>query len=371
MRIDVPREENALARAIALRRSAGRPIADLTESNPTRVGFQFEEDLILAALASPEGLRYEPDARGLPAAREAVARYAGVAPGEVLLTASTSEAYALLFKLLCDAGDDVLVPEPSYPLFGWLTALESVRTAPYRFRWDGEWHLDFATLAAGPRTRAVLAVDPGNPTGAYLSTEESARLQEACAARGLALILDEVFADFGERPARAPPRALTFRLSGLSKVCGLPQLKLAWCVVQGPGAKDALGRLELIADTYLSVGTPVQAAAKVLLETRHHFQAQVRTRCARNLAALRAARGSGAAWDVLPPQAGWSAVLRVPRSRSEEEWALLLLEAGVLVHPGYFFDFPDDGHLVLSLLPPEPAFAAAAAVLAEVLSRPA
>ena len=367
-RIDFDAEDNALSRALAARTE---PLVDLTLSNPTEAGLPYEEERILAALARPEALRYQPDPRGLLAAREAVAAHAGARAEQVLLTASTSEAYSLLFKLLCDPGDVVLVPEPSYPLFGLLTALESVKTATYPLRWDGEWHLDAAALEFPERTRAVLVVSPGNPTGAYLKQDELRGLEAACAAHGCALIVDEVFADYGFAPdarrAGAPETVLSFRLSGLSKVAGLPQLKLGWCIAGGPGAAEALRRLELIADTYLSVSTAVQAGAAELLETRHLFQRALKERLERNLAELRRVRAPGAAWDVLRPEGGWSAILSVPRARTEEEWALLLLERGVLVHPGYFFDFAGGGFLVVSLLPPEEVFARGAALLAAAL----
>jgi alanine-synthesizing transaminase len=367
--------ENALSRALAARRAQGLEVLDLTESNPTRIGLARE---VPGLPASP---LYDPHPRGLLAAREAVARYyaesrgAQVDPERILLTASTSEAYALLFKLLCDPGDEVLIPEPSYPLFGYLTALEGVRTAPYRLRWDGEWHLELDSLRFGERTRAVLVVSPGNPTGSFLKRGERERLAQLCARHGCTLISDEVFADFAwERDgARVETVAAfddvaAFTLSGLSKVCGLPQLKLGWCVASGPGAGERMRALELIADTYLSVSTPVQLAAPALLEARHGFQRELRERLSQNLAELRAARGAGAPWDVLASEGGWSAIVSVPRRRSEEEWALALLERGVLVHPGYFFDFPEGSHLVLSLLPEPGAFSRAARVLQEILS---
>jgi aspartate/methionine/tyrosine aminotransferase len=297
----------------------------------------------------------------------------------VLLTASTSEAYALLFKLLCDPGDCVLVPEPSYPLFGYLTALEGVATAVYPLAYDGEWHVDLpaleAQLRAHSRARAVLVVSPGNPTGAFLKEDERARIAALCAEHGCALVCDEVFADFASgrddrrvRTVAAHDDVLALALSGLSKVCGLPQLKLGWCAASGPRAQveEALARLELIFDAYLSVAAPVSWAAGALLETRHGFQAQLRSRLANNRAVLLAARKEHARWDVLRSEGGWSAVLAVPRERGEDEHALLLLEAGVLVHPGYFFDLPD-AHLVVSLLNPEREFAEAVGVLAEVL----
>ena len=365
MRIDFAQSENALARALANR---SEPYLDLTLSNPTAVGLSPPHEPL------PVAPCYQPDPRGLLAAREAVAAYHGARPDRVVLTSSTSEAYSWLFKLLCDPGDEVLVPEPSYPLFAHLSALEGVRTAPYPLRWDGEWHLDAKALQFSPRTKAVLVVSPGNPTGAYLKIDERAALAQACAAHGCALICDEVFADFPARadPRRAPSAArcddvLSFALSGLSKVAGLPQLKLAWIVAAGPGCEGALHGLELIADTYLSVSTPVQLAAPALLAGRHSFQGATNERLAQNRAALAAARPERAPWDILRSEGGWSAVLSVPRSRSEEQWALSLLQAGVLVHPGYFFDFPCSAHLVLSLLPPPAQFARAARTLADVL----
>jgi len=365
VRIDFPQRENAIARALRARTS---PFVDLTLSDPGAAG------LPIGPAALPPAPLYEPHPRGLLAAREAVAALHGVSAERVLLTASTSEAYSWLFKLLCDAGDEVLTPEPSYPLFGYLTALESVRAVPYALRWDGEWHLDAGALQFSQRTRAVLAVSPGNPTGAYLKEDERAELARACREHGCALIVDEVFADFpaGPDPRRARTAAayqdaLSFSLSGLSKVAGLPQLKLGWIAAGGPGADEALRRLELIADTYLSVSTPVQLAAPALLAERHTFQRAMNERLAHNRAALAAARPPGAPWDVLRAEGGWSEVLSVPRSRSEEEWTLALLDAGVLVHPGYFFDFPEGAHLVVSMIAREDDFARGVEILARVL----
>jgi alanine-synthesizing transaminase len=359
-RLDFTLRETALARAVADR----GPVIDLTASNPTTVGLPAPDATLPAAAV------YAPDPRGLLGARAAIGRYHGVAPEQVLLTASTSEAYSWLLKLLCDPGDEVLVPQPSYPLFDDLIALEGVRAVPYPLRWDGEWHLDAAALPVGARTRAVLAVSPGNPAGAYLKAEELSAL----ARTGLPLVCDEVFADFPAAPdprrvrsAAAQAEALTFSLSGLSKVCGLPQLKLGWIVAGGPGAEEELRRLELIADTYLSVSTPVQLAAPELLAARHGFQQALNSRLAQNRRTLQEARGPHAPWDVLRSEGGWSAVLSVPRSRSEEQWALALLEAGVLVHPGYFFDFPSGAQLVVSLLPEPAEFARGAALLAATL----
>ena len=370
-------KENAIARALRERRD---PYLDLTESNPTRVG--LSPSMALEALADPRALRYDPDPKGLAAARQAVSAYyaesrgAAVDPEHIVLTASTSEAYAMLFKLLCDPGDCVLVPEPSYPLFAMLTGLEGVRAVPYPLHFDGEWHLDASAVRFPERCRAVLLVSPGNPTGAFVKEVELAALTSGCAGAGCALISDEVFADFAwaADPRRVPTLAargevLSFALSGISKVCGLPQLKLGWCVVSGPGDEvaRALSRLEIVADTYLSVATPVQLAAGRLLEARHSFQRRVLERVQANRRALGRVRPADARWDVLPAEGGWSAVLSVPRTRSEEDLVLALLAAGVLVHPGYFFDFSTGAHLVLSLVAPEGDFARAAQVLSRVL----
>jgi alanine-synthesizing transaminase len=375
---------NRLAERLAAKRAAGARLLDLTESNPTRAGLPYPDDLLLP-LARAEARRYEPVPFGRLAAREAVAadfarRGFPVAPERLVLSASTSEAYAFLFKLLCDPGDEVLVPRPGYPLFEFLARLESVRVGTYPLAHDGEWHLDVAALRAaiGPHTRAVVAVSPHNPTGACLKRDEREALEALCAERGVALVSDEVFADFTFRddPRRAGSvardgPALAFTLGGLSKSCGLPQMKLAWTAVTGPEPRrrEALARLEVVADTYLSVSTPVQVAAPELLARREELQAPIRTRVRANLEGLRGAIGPGSPVTLLEPEGGWSAVLRVPATRTEEEHVTRLLEErDVLVHPGYFFDFPHEAFLVLSLLPPEADFAEGVArVLAGVV----
>jgi alanine-synthesizing transaminase len=375
---------NRLAERLAARRAAGARILDLTESNPTRAGLPCPDD-VLATLARAEARRYEPRPFGLPAAREAVAadfarRGFPVGPDRVVLSASTSEAYAFLFKLLCDPGDEVLVPRPGYPLFEFLATLESVRVLPYPLAYDGEWRLDLSALraAVGPRTRAVVVVSPHNPTGACLKRDERDAVEALCAGHGVALVSDEVFADYSFRddPRRAASvahdgPALAFALGGLSKSCGLPQLKLAWAAVTGPEPlrRDALARLEVVADTYLSVSTPVQVAAPELLSRREELSAPIRARVRANLEALRAAIAPGCPATLLEPEGGWSAVLRVPATRTEEERVTRLLEErDVLVHPGYFFDFPHEAFLVLSLLPPESDFAEGVArVLADLV----
>ncbi len=367
------RTPNRLAALAARARASGRPLLDLTETNPTRVGL-VASPRVLEWLARPAGLRYQPDARGLPSARKAVAadharRGLEVDPDHVVLTASTSEAYAFLFKLLCDPGDAVAVPRPSYPLFEYLAGLEGVEAVPYPLRYDGEWHFGRGDLEAAltPRTRAVVVVSPNNPTGSYLKRDEADALLAACGERGLAVIADEVFADFALRsdPRRVASlagrtEALTFALGGLSKSCGLPQLKLAWIAASGPGAllDDALERLEIVADTYLSVATPVQEAAPDILAALPELQAPIRERIHANLSALRERAAAVPVVTLLEPEGGWSAVLRVPSHHGEDEWcARALEEDGVLVQPGYFFDFPGEGFLVLSLLASPDAFA--------------
>ena len=368
------RAPNALARAVAAARASG-PLLDLTETNPTAVGLGAPDE-ILALLADPGSATYVPEAAGWQPAREAVAadytrRGGAVASGDVVLTASTSEAYAHLFKVLCDPGDGVLVPRPSYPLFQFLADLESTTIQHYPVAYDGTWHLRASDVAAAvtPRTRAVVVVAPNNPTGAYMKKEEWRALSDFCARRDLAVISDEVFADY---PLRADANrlatlagdgpALTLCLGGLSKSCALPQLKLGWIAVGGPPAarEEALARLQLVADTFLSVGTPIQRAAPAILARASALQEPIRARIATNLATLRQAL-AGSAASVLDVEGGWTAVLQVPTTRSEEEWALRLLERDrVLVHPGYFFDFAREAFLVLSLLPLPDVFAEAA-----------
>jgi len=369
----LPRESapNALSRALDAFRHAGTSYLDLTESNPTRAGIAYPADL-LQPLSAPAALRYEPQALGLAAARKAVAadcarRGAHVEPGQVVLSASTSEMYAWLFKLLCDAGESVLVPRPSYPLFEHLTRLEGVRAEPYRLEYHGRWEIDLESVAAAPAgTRAVLLVSPNNPTGSYVSARELEALTRLCRDRGWALIVDEVFADY-PLDAVAPVTdiatrsgVLTFSMGGASKSLGLPQVKLGWTVVGGPEADRAaaIEGLELIADTFLSVSTPVQVAAPSLLERGASVRSAIQARVRANLAAARAIAASHPACDLLPVEGGWSAIVRVPATRGEEALVLdLLARERVLVHPGYFFDFEHEAFLVVSLLVPEAPFA--------------
>jgi hypothetical protein len=362
---------NALAGAVAARRASGGDFLDLTQTNPTTAGIPYPAD-VLAPLADGPASCYEPHPRGLLSAREAVvAEYAadwpGLAPDRVVLTASTSEAYAMLFKLLCDAGDEVLVPQPSYPLFDLLTRLEAVQPRPYRLEYHGVWSVDRDSVAAalGPRTRALLVVTPNNPTGSRLRAADRDWIAGLCAARGIAVISDEVFAGY-PLAARADAvgfagetRALTFVLGGLSKSAGLPQVKLAWLVVGGPSpvVDTALARLDVILDTYLSVSTPVQVAAASLMASGRVVRAAIQARIVRNLGALQALVGRSPAVTLIAPEGGWSVVIRVPATVPEEALVLRLLKtADVLVHPGYFFDFAHDAFLVLSLLPDPAVF---------------
>ena len=366
-RVPADREPNRLTQALRRARAAGRALLDLTVSNPTRVGLRYPPDA-LAPLAQPMANTYDPDPRGLPAARAAVAnelarRGISVASDRIVLTASTSEAYSFLFKLLCSAdGDAVLVPAPSYPLFDYLTRLDGVAPRQYRLEYHGRWIVDEASVdeAWSDRVRAVLAVSPNNPTGSILSAAELQRLSERCAARGAALILDEVFADYRFLPDVAsytPAACLTFRLGGLSKSAGLPHVKLGWIAIEGPDRleAEALDRIEVIADTYLSVSTPVQVAAPELTACGAAIRAQILERINGNRDRLGEIAPPGSALEALPIEGGWSAVVRVPATQPEEDLVLDLLELhDVVVHPGYFFDFPHESFLVVSLLP-EPA----------------
>jgi len=363
---------NALTLALDRVRSQGHAIVDLTVSNPTEAGIPYDASGILGALAHPRALIYEPQSFGLASAREAAAREVSNLAGtpvdasDVVLTASTSEAYAFLLKLLCDPGDEVLIPQPSYPLFEHLGAFEAVRLVPYPLAYDGAWHIDFDGLrrAIGPRTRAVLVVNPNNPTGSFLKRDELSAL----AALGLPIVSDEVFASYVLDDDSARTRsvlessdALVFSLGGLSKLAALPQMKVAWTVVGGPEPlkREALIRLELIADTFLSVGTPVQHALPILLATRGSAHDAIVQRTRANLAHLRAAlaRAESPA-TLLRAEGGWYATLRLPRTRPEETWVLDWLEKDhVYVYPGAFFEFSDEPFVVLSLLTPETNFA--------------
>jgi alanine-synthesizing transaminase len=370
-RLPASLEPNALARMIDARRRGGASITDLTESNPTRVGLTYPADLLLP-LADGRALEYDPQPLGVWTARAAVAadyRRRGViiSADRVALTSSTSEAYALLFKLLCDAGDRVLVPHPSYPLVEHLTRLESVDAVPYALEYHGAWRIDIDSVrrSMDERVRAILVVSPNNPTGSFLHRDDLALLSEIAAAGDIPLIGDEVFADYRIDGAAAATHilaggdVLAFSLGGLSKSAGLPQLKLGWIGFGGPPDRvdAALARYEIIADTYLSVSTPIQAAAAELIESGTAIRAQILARVKRNLESLRAQAAAFPAISVLPVEGGWSAVMQVPSVGSEEALILALLEKDdVLVHPGYFFDFAREAFIVVSLLVEPPLF---------------
>jgi alanine-synthesizing transaminase len=373
-RIAADLRPNRLAQALATRRRAGQPVIDLTESNPTRAALDYPRDL-LAPLANVSGLLYAPQPFGLIEARRAAAaeysrRGVAVDAARIVLTTSTSEAYSLLFKLLASPGDEVIVPRPSYPLFEPLTALDGLVARPYDLEYHGMWSIDFASVerSVGPRTRALLVVSPNNPTGSFISRDEIERLAAICAPLGVALIADEVFADYeleaGAAAGAACPLArrdvLVFGLGGVSKSIGLPQVKLGWIAVAGPEriVSEALERLELVCDTYLSVSTPVQLAAAELLDRGGAIRRQIAARIAANHGGLQALSAAAPSCRVLRASGGWYAVVQVPTLRSEEELVLDLLTLdGVLVHPGYFYDFPRESYLIVSLLTPEGPFA--------------
>ncbi|MCC7186420.1 MAG: pyridoxal phosphate-dependent aminotransferase [Acidobacteria bacterium] len=362
---------NAFSAAITRHRLDGVRLLDLTTSNPTRVGVSYPDDL-LRDLAAPAALTYSPEAFGMSSAREAVwaslpeGARAGLDPRQIILTASTSEAYSVLFKLLCSPGDEVLVPQPSYPLFDWLTRLDDVRGVPYRLERHGSWSIDRASLeqALTTRTRAVLVVSPNNPTGSRLRADDREWLVDVAVRHGLALISDEVFIDYPLEPLSdatsllGESRVLTFTLGGLSKSVGLPQIKVGWTIASGPTAERdaALEHLEIICDTYLSVSTPAQVALPDLLKRGVTVRDQIQARLIENLAVVRAATQAEPRLTMYPPEGGWSVVLQVPATIGEEALVRQLLDLDhVIVHPGYFFDLDRGDHLVVSLLP-EPPF---------------
>jgi alanine-synthesizing transaminase len=358
--------ESGFAAAIREARAAGRRLVDLTVSNPTVCGFEYDAEAILRPLGDVRALTYDPDPRGMRSAREAVVGYyrdhgGAVDPDAVVLTTSTSEGYGYLFRLLCDAGDEVLVAQPSYPLFDFLADLEDVRLKNYPLFYDHGWWIDFVELEKriGPRTKAIVVVHPNNPTGHATGAAERQRLEEICVRHGLALIVDEVFLDYplGEERltsfAVGPLPVLTFCLSGMSKIAGLPQMKVGWIVGLGPEdvRQQAMGRLEVIADTFLSMNAPVQGALPSWLARRKGIQGQILERVRGNLAA---AQRSGV--EVLRVEAGWSAILRLPQLGEGDAAERLLRKVGVVVHPGSFYGIPEMGRVVVSLLGPQGLF---------------
>ncbi len=360
-----------LAEGLARLRSGKRKLIDLSASNPTECQFRYDGSSILKAFINPAALKYNPDPRGLRSARLAVGEYylsckEHVLADDLILTTSTSEAYSFVFRLLCNPGDELLIPTPGYPLFDFLAELQDVKLVRYPLFYDHGWQIDFHALrqAITPRTRGIILVHPNNPTGHYTKAGERDTLNEICAENDLAIIADEVFLDFdlggsGARSFVTNQNALTFTMSGISKISGLPQMKLAWVAVSGPDdrKREALARLEVIADTFLSMNAPVQIAAPALLAQRHGFQEQLMARVRANLLELDSQLAEQEKCSRLDVEAGWYAVLRVPAVRPDEDLALDLLETtGVYLHPGHFYDFTGDGYLVVSLITPEQDF---------------
>lgn len=376
--------QNRLTEALEELRRSGTRILDLTISNPTRVGLTYDRRTILTALSSPEALDYDPQPKGLRPARDAVAEYyqsdhqCAIDPDRIVLTTSTSEAYSYVLRLLCNPGDELLVPKPSYPLFEFLADLQDVKLVPYPLIYDHGWQIDFHSLIQAPtsRTRAVVVVHPNNPTGSYVKLDEFRELNAFCREHGLALIADEVFLDYGLDPQRrftfaANTEVLTFTLSGLSKISALPQIKVAWLVTAGPSDQvaAAVARLEIIADTYLSMNAPLQWATPSLLKQRESIQQQLRERVAANLAQLDRELADQKSCERLRVDGGWYAVVRVPVTKSDEDLCIDLLRRGsVFVHPGHFYDFPGDGYLVLSLIGERQEFAAGVQRLLKVVN---
>lgn len=387
-------EPNRLAVALEEHRRRAKPLFDLTNSNPTTCGFRYPEDRLFAAMSNRRALRYEPESKGLRTAREAIAEYyrgrpgfsgaeARVDPERIVITSGTSEAYDHVFRLLCEAGDEVLAPAPSYPLFDYLADLADVRAVPYRLFYDQGWQIDFAGLedALSERSKALVVVHPNNPTGSFIRKEEAEKLAEICARRGMAIVADEVFLDYADGPDGRDPQpsfapgsgALTFTFSGLSKISLLPQMKIAWTVVSGPEslAKAAIERLDVIGDTYLSPSTSAQLALPEMLALRDEMQAQMRQRLSSNLAFLDGAFPESGAVTRLKREGGWYAVLRVPATGSDEDLAIALVKkCNVLAHPGHVFDFSGEGYLIVSLIAPEDEFQKGVRGLQDFFARP-
>jgi len=379
-RTNWPLTPNPLSRKLAQMRESGIPFLDLTESNPTRCGFTYREKDWLVPLADEKNFIYKPRPKGMLSARKAVAEYyrsknVSLDPDSVFLTASTSEAYSFLFRLLADPGDNLLAPRPSYPLFDFLAGINDLRLKPYSLHYDGNWFIDFQELkkSVDSHTKAVLLVNPNNPTGSFLKKRELRELNDLAAEKKIALISDEVFSDysFAEDAARAETlaansKALSFTLSGISKILGFPQMKLGWIAVSGPAGqvRQASERLEVITDTFLSVNTPAQNALPVWLKKRAVIQRQITGRLSENLKFIQKAISPSSPAGLLAIEGGWYATLRLPKTQSEEAWALQFLERDrVCAHPGYFFDFPNEAYLVLSLLPAPSVFREAVSLI--------
>lgn len=367
-------EENAYTRVLCLHKARGKRVLDLTASNPTICGFDYDEPAIIAALQSPASLQYDPEPKGFASARAAVVGYyAAMAPAvhvdpeNLILTTGTSEGYSFLFRLLCEPGDEIIIAQPSYPLFEFLATIQDVSLRPFRLLYDHGWEIDFHALqqAITSRTRAILLVHPNNPTGHFIRCQEADQLQSICAERKLALVVDEVFLDYTLPDASnryracgsfaSKNRALTFVLSGLSKVAALPQMKVGWIVASGPDAlvRTALARLEIISDTFLSLSAPLQYGLPALLAQRARMRPQLLRRVETNLQRLDELLAGQKVVSRLEIEGGWYAVLRIPAVQSDEDFAIRLLQRhGVLIHPGHFYEFPHEGYLIASLLTP-------------------
>ena len=364
-------KSNRLAEALEQHKASGRHLLDLSASNPTECGFKYDAPAIMRALCAPASLQYHPDPKGLKSARQAVSDYYAwhgerVSTNDLILTASTSEAYSFIFRLLCNPGDELLIPTPGYPLFDFLADVNDIKLTRYSLFYDHGWHIDMHALkqAITPRTRGIIVVHPNNPTGHFTKPEETAQLNQICYSSKMAIISDEVFLDFSlgleQKSFVVNTGALTFTMSGISKISGLPQMKFAWLAVSGPEdlKREALARLEMIADTYLSLNAPIQLAAPVLLQQRKQFQQQLMARVRSNITELDSQLEGNQHVSRLAVEGGWYAVLRVPATRPDEELALELLEKHeVYLHPGHYYDFPGDGYLVVSLITPEQDFA--------------
>jgi alanine-synthesizing transaminase len=360
-----------LSEALARHRASGKPFIDMSASNPTECGFSYDPAAILNALSNPGVLAYEPEPKGLLVAREAVVAYyavrgVAVRTSDILLTTSTSEAYSFVFRTLCNPGDEILIPTPSYPLFDLLADIQDVRLVRYPLVYDNGWQINFRALedAITARTRGLIVVHPNNPTGHFTKPKDLVKLNRICTAHEMALIADEVFLDYSlseesELTFTANPEVLTFTMSGLSKISGLPQMKIAWLITSGPDRlkTQALDRLEVIADTYLSMNTPTQVAAPVFLEQRHRFQKQLKARVRANLSELDCQLSGQKSCSRFRVEGGWYAVIRVPATRSDADLAVdLLTTKSVYLHPGHFYDFPGDGYVIVSLITPEQDF---------------
>lgn len=339
-------------------------IMDLTQSNPTECGFSYPKEKIVSALSNSSNLAYSPSAKGMLCAREVVCQYYkekgyDVNPENIFLTSSTSEGYLFLFRLLADPGDKVLFPRPSYPLFEVLTQLSDLELAQYPLNY-GDWSLDedaFESISKG--AKAIVAVNPNNPTGSFVGNEDLKIINKVCANTDASIICDEVFLDYAFQDDFKPnsmvgnKENLTFVLGGLSKALGMPQMKLAWIVINGPDGlvEEAKKRLEIILDTFLSVNTPSQNALGPWMEQRAAIQKDILKRIRDNRETVRSMVADSNKLTLLEAQGGWYAILRLPGSLDEEEFCYgLLKNKKVFVHPGYFFDFALGSHIVVSLL---------------------